>query len=689
MNTLSRAIRLLGLSCAVSVLALALPAAAQDALTFSYQGTLTDGDGAAVDGQRAVSFRIYDAGEGGEAIWSETHEALEVVGGLLTAEVGSVMPIENLPTDSGLYMGVTIGDEPEISPRVVIGPALRARWATAAAQTHDVAGQDIHPASVSIGDTPVIDAEGNWVGPVEGLRGPQGPQGIAGADGLQGAAGPAGPQGAQGAQGAAGERGLPGQNIVLDRDQDQDGTPDWVEVMLGYDPADAASAPIDDNGDGVPDLMVGPMGTRGSRGPRGVNGPQGIQGEGGPQGSVGPVGPAGPQGLRGERGPQGLRGQAGASVVIDLDTDLDGFADWLENALNSNPLDGASVPVDADNDGIADALRGLQGPKGDQGAQGDLGPQGLQGAVGSQGDQGIQGPAYDLATDTDGDGVADWIELMAGTDPAAIDDVPADGDQDGVADILRGPAGPQGVAGGAGPVGPAGQDGLTPLTDLFVETIALGGGAVAIPRADAAGIDVSLDVGVEGIIEAGSFSVALDITHPDLSQLSITIIAPDATAYSLIDGPSSGVGGVDLNVNIPGDLAPLSDFEAQGSSVVGKQAQGRWILRIIDTDLGNPDALRSLNGFSIAFTRRAGGAWRLMGDLHVQGNVYAQNSCTMQPASDNGVAIPGIFEMVCGNNAPIRLYGYSCGNGQLDPGESCDDGNQAAGDGCDTRCIAE
>ena len=225
-----------------------------------------------------------------------------------------------------------------------------------AAQALDVRGRDIHPATVSIVDNLVIDASGRWVGNTEGLQGPQGEQGIQGPQGLQGAQGPIGPQGAPGPQGPAGERGLPGQSIVLDRDSDQDGFNDWLEVMLGYEPGDATSKPIDDNLDGVPDILVGPAGSRGPRGTRGTAGPAGPAGDQGPQGERGAQGVQGPEGLQGVQGPAGPRGAPGASVIIDLDSDGDGFADWLENALGTDPNDGTSAPADEDQDGIADAL---------------------------------------------------------------------------------------------------------------------------------------------------------------------------------------------------------------------------------------------------------------------------------------------------------------------------------------------
>ena len=60
-----------------------MPAMAQQApLTFTYIATDC---WAAVNGTRAVRFRIYDLA--GEALWSETHESVDVVDGLLTADV--------------------------------------------------------------------------------------------------------------------------------------------------------------------------------------------------------------------------------------------------------------------------------------------------------------------------------------------------------------------------------------------------------------------------------------------------------------------------------------------------------------------------------------------------------------------------------------------------------------------------
>ena len=368
------------------------------ALTFTYQGTLTDQAGEGINGTRAVQFRIYAAAEGGDALWSETHGEVDVVDGVLTADVGSVTPLAaDLPTDRVLYLGVQVGDDDEIAPRMRLGGALRARWAAVAAQALDVRGRDIHPASVSIGDNPVIDNTGRWVGSLEGLQGPRGEQGIQGPQGLQGAAGPIGPQGPRAPKAPRVSAVCPARtssSIATDRD----GSPDWTGDA-GHDPAAADSTPIDDNADGVPDLCRPPRSSW-RRGPRGVAGPAGSQGERGPQGAIGPCGPEGPQGLRGEQGP-GPRGEAGASVVIDPDTDRDGLQTGWRTPLGPTPRTAPMRPPTK----TAMASPTLRGPRSPRVRSASPAPR-TRRAPGECGLPGVRAPLARLrpTTDTDLDG---------------------------------------------------------------------------------------------------------------------------------------------------------------------------------------------------------------------------------------------------------------------------------------------
>ncbi|WP_081864766.1 collagen-like triple helix repeat-containing protein [Chondromyces apiculatus] len=119
--------------------------------------------------------------------------------------------------ETGLYLQITIGDE-------VLSPRAKLNSVPYALVCNDVRG-DINPTTVTVGGTPVINQNGEWIGSKAGLQGdpgppgppgelgPAGPQGASGSPGAQGAQGPrgeTGPQGATGSPGATGPRGPSG-----------------------------------------------------------------------------------------------------------------------------------------------------------------------------------------------------------------------------------------------------------------------------------------------------------------------------------------------------------------------------------------------------------------------------------------------------------------------------------------------
>lgn len=84
----------------------------------SYQGRLTDNVGDPLNGVYSITFAIYDNSGPAIASWSENHAAVNVNGGLFSVELGSVVPIpEGLFKGSDRYLGITVGADPEISPR--------------------------------------------------------------------------------------------------------------------------------------------------------------------------------------------------------------------------------------------------------------------------------------------------------------------------------------------------------------------------------------------------------------------------------------------------------------------------------------------------------------------------------------------------------------------------------------------
>jgi len=215
----------------------------------THQGRLFDAGGTPVSGNFDIDFAIYDAEDAPAPIWMETH-TLDIEEGYFSVALGEQTAFDPTVFDGSVrWIGIKVGEDPEMTPRV---ETLSVPYAFVA---NDAIGV-IHPQSVEIqGFGPVINEQGQWVGDPSGLVGPAGPAGPAGAPGVAGPAGPAGAVGPAGPQGPAGVDGAPG--------------------------------------------PIGPMG------PMGLIGPIGPAGPAGPEGPIGPQGPEGPQGLPGPQGPPG------------------------------------------------------------------------------------------------------------------------------------------------------------------------------------------------------------------------------------------------------------------------------------------------------------------------------------------------------------------------------------------------
>ena len=190
-----------------SLLAFALPASAAPVpAALTEQGRLFDGTGSPLNASVSVTFSIYADAAGGAPLWTET-QMLTPDDGYFSAQIGAD-PSNPFPAGlwdgSARYVGVTIGNDAEMTPRQATGSVPYALLA------NDVNG-DIHPKTISIsGYGQVIDSAGNWTGEPSGLQGPAGPPGATGAPGPAGATGATGANGNDGAAGPhrarAGER---------------------------------------------------------------------------------------------------------------------------------------------------------------------------------------------------------------------------------------------------------------------------------------------------------------------------------------------------------------------------------------------------------------------------------------------------------------------------------------------------
>ncbi len=91
-----------------------------------YQGRLADKNGAPLTQTVNMIFRLYAAASGGSPLWEEQWtgaNSVQVSDGLFNVMLGSVTPIAPtvITNNSNLFLGITVGTDSEMSPRVQLG----------------------------------------------------------------------------------------------------------------------------------------------------------------------------------------------------------------------------------------------------------------------------------------------------------------------------------------------------------------------------------------------------------------------------------------------------------------------------------------------------------------------------------------------------------------------------------------
>lgn len=319
------------------VLALASQASAAVPSVLNHQGRLYDASNEPVNGPIDIEFAIYDAPDALAPVWSEIH-TITFEDGYYSVTLGNDDPLLDILTGDEMYLGITVGSDPEMTPRSPIDSVPYALVANNAVG-------DITPTSIVINGATVIDENGEWVGAPTGLVGPQGPQGPIG---MTGPTGPTGPTGAIGPAGATGPTGPAGP-----------AGPIGPTGPTGPQGLQGVAGPAGPQGNQGP---AGPTGPTGPTGPAGTPGATGPTGPIGPAGATGPTGPTGPAGATGPTGPQGLTGAQGPSGVIASNTTSGAAAATLPTGATFTMIGPASsVTVTASQKVFVSASAGLGG----------------------------------------------------------------------------------------------------------------------------------------------------------------------------------------------------------------------------------------------------------------------------------------------------------------------------------------
>lgn len=184
-------------------------ASASVPLQLQHQGRVMDNDGVPVTGAHQVTLSLYDSVDAVGPAWSESYDLVldsGIYGVVLGADATNPLSVDVFASGS-TWVGVAVDGGPDIGGRESIGMVPHALVADSVVG-FDGGVADV--SSVTVNGQLLIDDQGRWVGPVDGLAGPQGAPGAQGPSGITGIQGLPGPQGATGPQGSPGPRGATG-----------------------------------------------------------------------------------------------------------------------------------------------------------------------------------------------------------------------------------------------------------------------------------------------------------------------------------------------------------------------------------------------------------------------------------------------------------------------------------------------
>lgn len=132
--------------------------------TMNCQGYLTDESGRPVNGAVSMAFALYNVESGGSALWTETHQNVTVTNGVYGVVLGDGTPAPVpivLPFDQPYYLGITVGTDNEMAPRLALTSAGYSLRAAAADHAGSASGVSI---ATGAGNGKVLTSDDSGVG---------------------------------------------------------------------------------------------------------------------------------------------------------------------------------------------------------------------------------------------------------------------------------------------------------------------------------------------------------------------------------------------------------------------------------------------------------------------------------------------------------------------------------------------
>jgi hypothetical protein len=139
------------------------PLQAQIERRISYQGLLTQANGTPVDGPQNLTLELYNTPTGGTIVWDETHNGVNLTGGLFNVYLGEFNSLAGVNFEQQLYLSVRISGLNEFLPRTrlaVVPYAIRAERALVAGGLDANATNVVRSVNGQDGDITILGENG-------------------------------------------------------------------------------------------------------------------------------------------------------------------------------------------------------------------------------------------------------------------------------------------------------------------------------------------------------------------------------------------------------------------------------------------------------------------------------------------------------------------------------------------------
>ena len=90
-----------------------------------------------------------------------------------------------------------------------------------------------------------------------------------------------------------------------------------------------------------------------------------------------------------------------------------------------------------------------------------------------------------------------------------------------------------------------------------------------------------------------TLSLELDVTHPDMAEVTVVLTSPSGTALTIYDGNDAGVANFSRNIGWDAAFNSGNLY-----SFFGESTDGTWTMNVYDTGAGNSG---SLDGWTLRF----------------------------------------------------------------------------------------